>query len=90
MSSAIFGCANWPRILPSRLNLSANAWEATAKRKNFTATWRSNRPSMRSASQTLPIPPSPMREMSRYGPSVSPAKRRSVAGHGGYCSRKCS
>ena len=47
----------------SRLNRSSVARPASAMFTNFTAACRSNRPSLRRASQTLPIPPWPICEI---------------------------
>ena len=49
---------------PSRLNRSSPSRPTSARFRNLTATWRSNRPSLRRASQTLPMPPWPSGETS--------------------------
>jgi len=66
-----------PEILPSPFESCLNRLGPPVLCSgNLTATWRSKRPSLRSASHTLPIPPCPIGDSSVYASTVSPARRR--------------
>ena len=68
----MFGCVKRARMFPSRRNRSSPARPMRATFSSLTATRPSNRPSQRSASQTLPMPPWPMSDSSRYAPRTCP------------------
>ncbi len=58
------GCVSRARMLPSRLNRSSPACPMSATFSSFTAARPENRPSLRSASHTVPMPPRPSGETS--------------------------
>ena len=69
------GCARRARICRSRVKRRRRLLSARPGRSSFSATRRWYRPSARAASQTWPMPPSPSRRSSRYGPTSAPARR---------------
>ena len=77
-SLAMCGCARAARMSRSRAIRSMSPARGHAPRGSFNATWRRTIPSVRSASQTVPMPPSPSSRSSRYGPTVAPARSRFV------------
>ncbi len=55
----MLGWASRARVFPSRRKRACITGSSSAMLMNFTATRASKRPSVRRASQTLPIPPCP-------------------------------
>ena len=66
----MFGCASDARMLRSRAMRSANVAPPQLMCGSFNATWRSSRPSARSASQTVAMPPWPISRSNLYGPTT--------------------
>ena len=64
----MFGCVSDARMLRSRPMRSAKVVAPQLACGSFSATRRSSRPSARSASQTLAMPPWPISRSSRYAP----------------------
>ena len=82
----------------SRTNRSMNWRSSGAARRIFSATGRLSVPSVRRATQTVPIPPRPSSRTRRYGPTSAPSRNCPVAEDSesaaalyfGRLSRKCS
>ena len=75
MRCAMCGWVSRARMLPSRRNRSSPARPISAMFSSLTAARPSKRPSQRSASQTLPMPPWPMRETQPVGAEGLPGQR---------------
>jgi hypothetical protein len=60
----MWGWVSRARIVPSRLNRFSAERPTSAAFSSLTAARPANRPSLRSASQTLPMPPCPIGETS--------------------------
>src|SRR5262249_41405547 len=67
-------------VVPWRVKRFPAERPSSAAFSSLTATWPVNRPSLRSASQTLPIPPWPIGDTSVYGPTATPASEGSGRG----------
>ena len=65
MRRAMWGWVSRARIVPSRLKRASPARPTSAAFSSFSAACPSNRPSLRSASQTLPMPPWPIADTRR-------------------------
>ena len=68
------GCTSRARIEPSRRNRSSPLRPTRLAFRSLTATRPSKRPSLRRASQTLPMPPWPIGSTRVYAPTAWPAR----------------
>ena len=82
------GCRRRARMLPSRRNRASPSRPTRLAFRIFTAASPRNRPSQRSASQTLPIPPWPIGETRRYAPTTWPARDATGRSRGGSADRR--
>ena len=73
-SRAMFGCCKRASTRPSRANRCSDGCPTSAAFSSFTATCPSNRPSLRCASQTVPMPPNPSGRSSVYAPKARPSR----------------